>query len=171
MGKRSASRNGCNLLINHLKYYVSLVCVVQYEPSSLPFFSASLVCFPNDTEYGHVWVMLGRVVASLHDILTSPGSIWLALQGSRLPIPKELYFLLTQACVLVFQEPLWKLDKLIQVWYNYNYWQVVPRRVEVNRVDFHVSCNSLLMCCHSAAVRTMTVAALISLSRGSPRRG
>eukprot|EP00434_Breviolum_minutum_P017115 symbB.v1.2.015102.t1/scaffold1086.1/size139141/3 len=44
-------------------------------------------------------------------------------RGSRLPIPKELYFLLTQACVLVFQEPLW----------------------------------------------TMTVAALISLSRGSPR--
>lgn len=107
--------SGMYMLINHLKYYVSLVCVVQYEPSSLPFFSASLVCFPNDTEYGHVWVMLGRVVASLHDILPSPGSIWLALQGSRLPIPKELYFLLTQACVLVFQEPLWKLDKLIQV--------------------------------------------------------
>ena len=61
------------MLINYLKYYVSLVCVVQYEPSSLPLCSASLVCFPNDMEYGRVWVMLGRVVASLHDILTSLG--------------------------------------------------------------------------------------------------
>lgn len=144
------------------------VRIVQYEPSSLPFCSASLVCFPNDMEYGHVWVVLGRVVAR-HDILTSRGSIWLALQGSRLPIPKELYFLLTQACVLVFQEPLWKLDKLMQVWY-------IADKLSQGGLKLTLSistspCNSLLMCCNSVAVRTMTVAALISLSRGSPRRG
>ena len=114
----------------------------------LPFCSASLVCFPS---------------GKLHEILT-----WHALgldlvracpPRITLTNPKGVVLLADTGLRACFSRAT------LEAWQS-------PKEGWSCQFPHLQLCNcSLLICCNPVAVRTMTVAALISLFRGSPRRG